>query len=108
MTHSLATRQEASPLCLSTQGRRKAGNFEKGGKETHDAMNNSVFSEQDDLSRGTNQPLQLLFAAVEIQIVHCTTQCIRVGDSHILVLSGIQFDGASFYEGMLEVANEIL
>ena len=71
-------------------------------------MNNSVFSEQDDLARGTNEPLQILLAAVEIQIVHCTTQCIRVGDSHILVLSSIQFDGTSFHEGMLEVADKIL
>lgn len=67
-----------------------------------------MLSEQDNLARGTDEPLQILFAAVEIEIVHCTTQCIRVGNSHILVLSGIQLDSTSFYEGVFQVAKKVL
>ena len=71
-------------------------------------MNNSMFTEQDNLARSADEPLAVLMGTcspclAKCQFLHGTTD--RVGNPDIIVRS--ERDCASFNQGMAEIVKQI-
>ena len=93
----------------NNEAKRKGTRVEEEILGTHHAVDDCVFSEKNDLSRGAYEPLKFfVLPSFKIKLIDRAAEGVRFGNSNKPVFSGIECDGACVDEGMFQIVQEVL